>query len=157
MKRPLGALSRGLTLIELVVATGVLSIVITSMFSTLAGFQRTETITRERQAAAQAAFRQLDLVGASRFSGLSNWNGAAFDVPYNDMLLPVASVPINTGVNANRVGRIVVVEVDLDGDGSAEDYDGDGDADLLEIRVTCAWRSVDGSDASFEAVTRRSR
>ena len=149
--------SRGLTLIEVVVATGVLSIVITSMFGTLGGFQRTETMTRERQAASQAAFRQLDLVGASAFSSLGGWNGAAFDVPYNDTLLPAAFVPINTGLDADRVGRVVVVDVDLDGDGNAEDYDGDAIADLVEIRVTCAWRSVDGSDASFEAVTRRSR
>jgi prepilin-type N-terminal cleavage/methylation domain-containing protein len=155
VKRPLG--TRGLTLIEVVVATGVLSIVLTSMFGTLGGFQRAETMTRERQAAAQAAFRQLDLVGASSFSSLSGWNGAAFDVRYNDTLLPAASVPINTGGDADRCGRVVVVDVDLDGDGAAEDYDGDSTADLVEIRVQCAWRSVDGSDASFEAVTRRSR
>jgi hypothetical protein len=157
MKRLPRATSRGLTLVEVVVATGVLSVVITSMFSVLGSFQRTEVMTRERQAASQAAFRHLDLVGASSFGSLSSWNGAAFDVPYNETLLPGPSVPINTGADADRVGRVVIVDVDLDGDGSAEDYDGDSVSDLVEIRVTCAWRSVDGQDASFEAVTRRSR
>ena len=148
-----------MTLVELVTALAVLAVLLTGLFATHAAAHRTEVATRENQAASSAVYQRLDVVASHRsFSDtLTTWDGAAFHVPYQDLRLLPATAPLNAGVDAEKAGRIQVVEVDVDGDGDPEDYDGDGSADLIEIRVVAAWRSADGSDRSVEAMVRRSR
>ena len=158
-RRRLGSRA-GMTLIEVVTALAVLAVLLTGLFATLAAAQRTEVATREYQAASAAVYQRLEVVASHRsFSDtLTTWNGAAFHVPYHDDLpLPPAATPLNAGADAEKAGRIEIVEVDVDGDGAPDDFDGDGSADLIEIRVVAAWRSVDGSDRRVEALVRRSR
>ena len=151
---------RALSLVEVTFSLGLLMTLLAGLFSTLGAAQQAEALTHERRAADLAASQILDsAAGSADFGDLrATWEGYAFHVPLQGGAnLPPASVPINSGAEAARAGRVQVVEVDRDGDSIPDDYDGDGSADALEIRVSVVWRSRGGSTQRLELVTRRTR
>jgi len=149
--------ARSLSLIEVVSATAVLTVFLLGMFSALATNQVAEVESRERQAASEAAFRQLDLVTevpeideVSRNASDQDTTAVAayeFDVPYGvGTFLPSA----NAG---EKAGRIFVIERgSYDDDDGDEDVDDDDSQDLLEIRAEVRWTTARGVN-ELEIVT----
>lgn len=173
--RPVAGGARGgLTLIEVVFAVGLLAIFLLGMFSTLATAMKSDALTREHQAASDAAMRQLDLVVSipnfptiQRSVGTTPVPAYAFEATYGPpragtppkgtLTLPAlatADVPLNAddagtaGADESTwAGRVVVVT----------DPDGDGSTDLVEVRVTVAWRAADNRPARVDVVSRRAQ
>lgn len=162
--RTAGRLRAGLTLIEVVFAIGILAIFLLGLFSTLAMAMKSDALTREHQAASNAALRQLDaIVSIPSFGAIQRSTGAApvpayaFHATYGDgaqfALRAVATpdVPLNTddaGTAADEstmAGRVVVVT----------DPAADGSAGLIEVRVTVAWLAADNRPARVDVVSRR--
>lgn len=148
----------GLTIVEIVLALGVLSIFLTGVFAAMLHAQRADVLTRERAAASEACFRELDRV-------LSNPSYATvvnivdtFDVRY-DTGRSAAGEPVSASLgpadpypadlqprpSATHAGTVVTVQ----------DPDGDGSNDVLEVRASVAWRAADGSNQRVDAVARR--
>jgi type II secretory pathway pseudopilin PulG len=133
-----------MTLIEVVIALGLLVVMLLGVAATLRSSQVSVALTTEHQAASREAFSQLDLVLATPFSSvLTLWDDATFDVtsPSTGAALPPA---VSLGA-VREVGRIDV----------SVDPDSDGSSDLLEVRVTINWRDMLGNDRSLEAIGRK--
>lgn len=140
----------GLTLVEVTVAMALLTTIVAGVAATLSSAQLASSSTRERQAVSAAAFRHLDLVVATDPEQIvAVWDGTAFDVPagVGGAFLAPATAPVNSGPDAGRPGRIAVVA----------DPEGDGSGDLLEVRVTVAWRSLLGGDRTLAFASRVTR
>lgn len=170
---------RSMTLIEVAIATSVLSVLMLGLLSSLNVAQRSSFYVQERQAALEAAQRQLDLVTSAgdidailRVPGvgsgaIKNVTEYAFQVPLRGSTLAPATatwLPLNADDPATSVderefaGHVRVIE-DVDGDGvltSDEDFDDDGAVDLIEVQVIVAWRSkaLDGADSQVELISR---
>lgn len=153
----------GLTLIEVVIAAGVLSLIILGMFSAMNAAQRADVLTRERAAASEACHAMLD----SMLTGPVPIAGEAVEVTFPVMyetgngsvaLRPATPYPSDpwtfigepqptmtmAGVAVARVG------VNIGTTNEAND-------DLMEVRVMVAWRAADETDQRVEAVSRRTR
>jgi type II secretory pathway pseudopilin PulG len=157
-----------LTLLEVVVAIGVLSIVLLGVFSAMSSAQRSDTLTRERAAASEEAFKMLDSLLAGEVPDLAGPNVAVpFDVPFNSSrLVPADPYPTDpwtwvgeTPPSSVTMAGIAVARVGvdmLDDDGTDPEND-----DLMEVRVTVAWRSaawqVGQADQRIDIVGRRLR
>lgn len=172
-------LRRDFSLVEVVIATGMLAVFLLGLTSALQLGQQSATLAREQQAALEAANRQLDLITSAgdvdqilRVAGTGGGGAKdvgeyAFAVPYGEGALSPASaayLPLNpdaagtAGDESQLPGHVRVIE-DVDGDGvigGDEDLDGDGSVDYLEVRVVVAWRSaaLGGADQSLELVSR---
>lgn len=159
MTPPPGAQGRdGLTIVEIVLALGVLSIFLTGIFAAMLHAQRADVLTRERAAASEACFRELDRVmGNPSFALIADVTDS-FEVRYDTgrsaageplsvPLEPADPYPAELASRPNPAHAGTVVTV--------QDPDGDGSADVLEVRVTVAWRAVDGSNQRIDAVARR--
>lgn len=158
---------RGLTLLEVVLAVVVLSVVLLGVFTALRTAQRTDALTRERQAASEEAFKMLDTM----LSGLLPESGAPvvipFDVPYQSGVLRPAN-PYPTGIwteagavapSTVTMAGVAVARVNVplvEGDTGAASND-----QLIEVRVQVAWRPMDWqpgeNDQRIELVSRRMR
>ena len=152
-----------MTLIEVVMAAGLLMVLLSGLFASLATARRVEVLTRERQAASEAASRVLDrLTADTQFGDLVRGTEVpvyAFDVPYGPTSLPAAQAaywprnlddPDTAADESAFAGHVSVTDLAIDGD-----YDGDGVADAVDVRVTVAWRSVDGSNQRVDLIVRR--
>jgi type II secretory pathway pseudopilin PulG len=147
-----------LTLVEILFALAVLSILLLGVFATLATAQKASIMARERAAASESCFRQLDLVLANpTFDAVADTSGV-FEVEYDTgrggVHLAAAADPYPTELESvrppashDKPGTVVTVR----------DPDGDGSAGVLEVRVTVAWRSVDNTNQRLDAVARRLR
>lgn len=153
----------GLTLIECVVAVGVLATMLAGLFAAMAHAMRADVLAREYAAASRAAFAQLDLLMTQSFSGVVASSERGFHVPFStgssgsntEVNLPPASAgqlsphpdvaATTTQDESQMAGRFTVVQ----------DPDGNGSDELAEIRVTIRWRGADGRDQQVEAVGRR--
>lgn len=171
MKRPQQRSSRsGLTLIEIVMATAVLSIVLLGMFGAMDSSQRADVLTRERAAAAEACHSMLDSVLTGPMPGSGNALELAFAVNYdtgngNVPLKPATTYPSDpwtfkgSGSGAPMLAGVAVAGVAIVkggvnvGDGTPNE----DNTNLIEARVLVAWRSADGSDQRVEATSRRVR
>lgn len=151
--RPQG---QGLTLIEVVIATGILSIFVLGMFSALTSAQRADVLTREHAAASEACFSMLDAV----LGGAVPDSSGAVEVPFAvDVkttagarpLVPASPYPDDPWT---FLGRTAPTTVSQPGIAVARIVEGE---DLMEVRVTVAWRAADNTNQRLEVVSRRLR
>lgn len=141
-----GARRRGFTLLEVVLALGVLSVLLIGLFSCLASSMRVDGLTREHQAASEAAAGQLDVYLTDPALTFQDAE-AYFDVPSKvggAVLAPPAPLP--PGWTQARAGR---VELRLNPDGLG--------SDLLRVSVSVAWRAADGTAQRVDLVSLRTR
>lgn len=154
----------GLTLVEIVMACAVLSIVLLGMFGAMNSSQRADVLTRERAAAAEACHAMLDSMLTGAVPGAGSVLEVQFPVSYDT---GNGSVPLDPAVNypsdpwtfsgtaqpTMTVAGIAMAKTGVNiGDTVNEAND-----DLCEVRVLVAWRSADGTDQRIEAVSRRVR
>ncbi len=159
----------GLTLVETIVATSLLAVLLLGTYSTLGVSQKTAVLTRERNAATEVAFRQLDDMMSLNFDEVAALGHREFTAEYDtgqaDGAGVAMSVPLRvarpypftrpTGANAAFPGQVTITQ-DPPIDGTNPGL-GTCGPDVLELRVTVAWRCADGSNARVDAVTRRVR
>lgn len=154
----------GLTLVEIVVAIAVLSVLVLGMFQTLNSAQRYDMLAREHQAASEAAFRELDfLMAYPTFDSIADIT-SAFHVAYkssggevNMSPAPSSYFPLNTD-NASTTsideslmaGHITTVRNPSIGSTALGD-------DIIQVNITVAWRGADGGSQRVDLVTMRAR
>lgn len=151
---------RGLTLIEVVFASAILSVLLLGLFSSMAHAMRMDALSREREAATRAAMQELD----DRVMAVST--DTAFDALVTPTPLDVSfHVALDTGngqvnltpaqtspANASpstQVGRLTVTEL------TEGTYD--GVVHLIQARAVVRWRGSDGRDAEVILVSRKVR
>ncbi len=151
-----------LTLIEVVIAVAILSVILLGMFSAIASAQQADRLTREHAAVSEAAFNVMDemLTGGVPEDG-DPARVLQFPVTINTGrgqvdLLPARSFPTDLWTLAGATAPAPVTEpgvavayIKVDGDAA--------NTDLMEVRVLVAWQSADGSDQRVELVSRRVR
>lgn len=147
-----------MTLMEVMVAVGVFAGLALAVFSALHFAARAEVLAREHLAASETASTELDLLLArpdfEAIAGLSRTFAVA--QPAGGGTLPAASDAFFP--RATDDASTPEDESDMAGHlSTTRDPDADGSAGLLEVRVTVAWRSADGSDQRLDLVTRRAR
>lgn len=155
----------GLTLVEIIMAVGVLSIFLVGMFATMASAQRADVLTRERAAASEAAYTMLDTIMTSDFDAVSD-RTLAFNVEFDTgraggqpFLTPAQSFPTDiwTAMGQTAPTSFATAGVAVTRAG-VEDFASDTEnPDLMEIRVMVAWRAADGSDQRIDVTSRRTR
>lgn len=149
MKRP----RAGFTIIEVAVALALLAAVLVGVFSVLSVSLRADTAAREHRAASDAAFTQLELRLADDFDAVVRAPAQGFPVR------------VQAGHGETHLTPAPTTFFDPEEDDPAcaghvrvvSDPDGSGSSNLLEVRVTVAWRSHDGTDRRVDVVSRRAR
>ncbi len=146
------------SLLEVMVAVGVFAGLALAVFSALHYAGRAEVLAREHLAASEAAGRELDLLmarpdfdaiaGVARAFAVPQPSGVGTLPPASAGYFPRATDDASTPEDEAEMAGHLSTTLDPDGDGSAR---------LLEVRVTVAWRSADGSDQRVDLVTRRAR
>lgn len=156
MIRPRAARGAGLTLIEVAFALGLVVVILGAVFASLASSMQVGVLTREHQAASEAASRQLDsfltdpnlaFADASTYFDVEGKTGTPGAAP---LFRPQSPLP--PGWTEARAGR-VQVDVDPTGFGGA----GGLGPDCVAITVSVAWRASDGRDARVDLVALRAR
>lgn len=149
----------GLSLVEVIVAVGVLSTLLLGVFSAMSHAVKTDTTAREMDAVSRAIFSEIELLiarpdfdlvtGPSGFavqypSGRTDASGA----PIIATLRPADAnrhpdIASTTGINESLLpGRVEVVSIN---------------ANLKEIRVVVRWRAANDQDQTMSSVARRVR
>jgi type II secretory pathway pseudopilin PulG len=157
----------GLTLLEVVFAVGVLSIILLGVFSAMNTAQRADALTRERRSASEVAFAMMDTLLSGEappvVSGVVTPEWTPFAVPHNGSTLkpadPYPMEPFGGVAGAPEpptVGGIPVAGLALT---SVPDV---ANMNLIEVRVVVAWRPSDWTrvgdpDQRIELVSRRIR
>jgi type II secretory pathway pseudopilin PulG len=153
----------GLTLLEVVAATAVLSVVLLGMFSGMAHGMRMDALSRERQAAVSGALQQIEervmVVGTDTsfdaiidldegFDVTVSRSDAAGDLGTYALREPASNPEDTIEPHGNgQVGRLQVTG-DLDGSGTVKEdagYYGDK-VNLVLATATVRWRGIDGRD-----------
>jgi hypothetical protein len=142
----------GLTIVEVAIALGVLSVLVSGLFSSLMTTLRTDVAVEERRAASATASRELDRVLAD--PGLAFVSAVSyFDVQRETGRVAAAgqnllasAAPLPAGWTQARAGRIEVVR----------DPGGLG-PDLLRITVSVRWRAADLTTQQLDLVAMRTR
>jgi Tfp pilus assembly protein PilV len=161
---------RGLTLVEVVFASGVLSIIMLGVFSALSSAQRADMITRERQAVSEKAAEMLDAMLAYDAPPAGTGVAVAFDVTLDLAgTIKLKPAPDDATVAATwawsldpsapstpTMGGVAAVRAGVDTRPGSNDAA--GNTDLLEARVVFAWHPADGQGVQrVELVSRRIR
>lgn len=173
MDRAVGGRRGGLTLLEVVFACVVLSVVLLGVFSAMGSAQRADVLTRERQAASEKASEMLDTLLSGEVPAAGAFQAIAFDVPFNTgraglapNLTPAEPFPMDAWTWAGAPAPssvtqagIAVARVGVD---PTNDAGTDANnANLMEVRVVVAWRSAawrpGQPDQQLELVGRRIR
>lgn len=152
----------GLTLVEVVMSVGVLSVILLGMFSAMASAQRTDALTRERAAASEAAFNMLDAV----LSGPVPAAGEFVELPFNvevdtgkagtlPVLRPANPFPTSPWTFIGQPAPSPVMQAGIAV--ARVGVDDGNDVDLMEVRVLVAWRAADDTNQRIELVSRRLR
>lgn len=142
------------SLVEVTVALGVLSILFAGLIGAILTSASHATAVREHQAASQAALARLDQEMTAEYSaftgsfpvfvttGRTNAAGTALRAQLTPA--PSAFFPQDAAnpTNAGHVTRTL-------------NPDGNTGTDLMEVRVTVAWRSAAGGNARVDVVSRR--
>jgi type II secretory pathway pseudopilin PulG len=134
----------GLTLLEIVIAMGLLAVVLLGVFSQMASSMRLDAVARERDAVTRAAFQELE----DRVMAISD---GADNGPYDQL---IAASPISFDVSIQRDGttyllepattspnpngRVGLLTITVDPAGT---YDG-GKAHLIRAEAKVRWRSA---------------
>lgn len=139
----------GLTLVEVTVSAGVLSVLLSGVFACLATTRKVDALTREHQAASEVAAQQLDAALTDPTLPFET-RVTHFDVPVRTgssavaYLSPRASLP--AGWTERRAGRVETV---LDPAGRGDD--------ILRITVSVAWTAADRTPRRLDLVSMRVR
>lgn len=152
------ASSAGLTVVEVTVALAVLTMLLVGVFGAMSVAMRADIAAREHRAASDAAFAQLERrLAEPDFEAVATEGADGFHVTLDvagqgsrPKLAPAARTFFDPGPDeATMAGHVRVVR-----NPDRETPPSDG---LIEIRVTVAWRSHDGSDRRVDVASRRSR
>lgn len=144
-----------MTILEVAVALALLAGGLVGIFSGLSVAMRADAAARERRAASDAAFTELELRLADDFDAVAEAPAVAFHVPLQaghaeTNLRPASGAFFDPGEDdPGCAGHVRVV---TNPDGHKEPSN-----NLLEVRITVAWRSHDGTDQRVDVVSRRSR
>lgn len=155
MSRAGAARAAGLTLLEVAFALGLVVVILGAVFGSLASTLNVGVLTREHQAASEAASRQLDSFLTDpnlAFADATTW----FDVEGKTGTPGAAPLfkpqsPLPPGWTEPRAGR---VQVDVDPTGFGP---GGLGPDCVAITVSVAWRASDGRNARVDLVALRAR
>lgn len=155
-KRATASSRSGLTLVEIAVAVGVLALLLAGLFAAMASSLKADVLTRERQAAAEAASRQLDSYLTDPALSFSADSEAYFDVPFKTgdgevNLTP--SSPLPTGWTQSRAGR---VHVDVNPTDPVDGASSMGD-DIVMITASVSWMGADYRAQRLDMVSMRVR
>lgn len=165
MLRPLHRSARsGMTLIEVTIAMGVLTVAVFLFTGVVASSSRIGSEKRQQSVAAHAARSALERLRGADFPSLwTNYNDSATDDPQGPGTAPGAHFAV-PGLDPRPddpdgfVGRILLPERDgalredasdvelglprdLDGDTLVDDLDHRGDYRILPVKVEIAWQS----------------
>ncbi|MBX3470683.1 MAG: prepilin-type N-terminal cleavage/methylation domain-containing protein [Planctomycetes bacterium] len=164
--RPRGR--EGLTLVEVVIAVGILSLILLGTFGAMATAQRTDLLTRERMAAAEACYNALDTILTGEVPAAGASVSFQFPVAFKSgrdtltPLRPAFAYPTDLWTWASvappapiTLAGVAVAKVGVNA--TNPDANDAGNVDLMEARVMVAWRAADGTDQRFEARARRVR
>lgn len=142
------------SLVEVTVALGVLAMIFAGLIGSILTAERHSVAVREHQAASHAALARLDQEMATDFTAftgsfpvfITTGRLDASGTPMRARLMPApnAFFPGDAAnpTNAGHVTRTLNPE-------------GNTGPDLMEIRVTVAWRCADGTSARVDVVGRR--
>lgn len=158
--RDVGSGRDGLTLIEVVVAAGVLSVILLGTFSAVSAAQRSDVLTRERAAASEACFAMLDAVLTGPVPAAGEALAITFPASYDTGRGSVDLRPADPFPSEpwTFIGESPPATVTQAGIAVARvGVDGAANEDLMEVRVLVAWRAADGTNQRVEAVSRRLR
>lgn len=148
-----------LTLVEVAVSLGVFSILVLGLMAAMSAGLGHAHVTREHQAASEAAQTELDLAMAQPYDAISNIQ-KPFPVRYALGTVDVNGIPITALV---KPARSTFYPVDASAPTfaghvtSVRDPDANGSVDLLELRVVVAFRGADDTDYRVDLVARRTR
>jgi type II secretory pathway pseudopilin PulG len=162
--------TRGLTLLEVVFASAILSFVLLAVFSAMSMVQRSDALTRERQAASEEAFKMLDTMLALDPETTGAGMALPFDVPVHGggstvaNLKPADPYPTDpwdwAGAAAPSPVTMAGIAVAKSGVSLEDGETANADAvNLIEVRVTVCWRPADwkvgDKDQRIDLVSRR--
>jgi prepilin-type N-terminal cleavage/methylation domain-containing protein len=156
---------RGLSLVEVVVAVGVLSIILLGLMASFASAQRADLLTREHQAASEAAFKQMDTLlmnpnfdavpTKGHFHVQFKSTGGAVNLKPAETPPAGYEVPVDGSGDATlETGHYTALQMTATNGFSGDQLLG---ADCMQLSVTVAWRGADGSDQRVDLVTMRVR
>ena len=158
---------RGLTIIEIAVALGVLALLFTGIFSALATANLAAITARETQAASEEALKRLDQLCAANFDAILGAPPKYFDVEYKTGQLDVNLLPKTTKLIAGpeasfgyQIARGVTGPPAGDSVAAPKACCVQAtqiSANLMEVRSLVCWKSVDGSVRRVELVSRVTR
>lgn len=150
----------GLTIIEVAVALALLAGVLVGVFAGISVALRADAAAREHRAASDAAFTQLELRLADDFDAVVGAPATGFHVRLEAghrevVLTPASRTFFDPGEDdPTMAGHVRVV---TDPDAAHRGDEASPSNNLLEVRVTVAWRSHDGTDQRVDVVSRRAR
>lgn len=155
-----GGSERGVGLIELIIAMGVLVVALLALMSSITAGDILRETTREQSLAYNAARRKIEEIrnfapfqGAFLMHSQGNGPGPTFTVPglnavpgnpVGRISFPVsggALCEVGSGTFLRTAGN---ADIDLNGDGDAVDASVIADYKLLPVRVEILWKSVKG-------------
>ena len=154
------AVDGGLTLVEVVIASAILSVLLLGLFSSMAHAMRMDALSREREAATRAALQEIDdrvmaVSTAADFDALVTPTplDVAFHVAIDTgngqvNLSPAQSNPANASPST-QVGRLTVTTL---AEGTYDSV-----VHLIQARAIVRWRGVDGRDSEVILVSRKVR
>ncbi len=159
--------ARGMTIVEIVIAMGVLVVALLAIMSAMLSSDRLRQVSREQVLAYNAARDVVETMRNSTFNQIfTNFtpggvNGGTFDVPLTVSVPPLSGVTLNQVTSGTSVGTVTFpmtgtnldetvtdaalgMPRDLNGDGDATDTSVAGTYVLLPVRVTVRWQSQTG-------------
>lgn len=128
----------GMSLLEIVVAMGILVIVLLALVSATLSSQQVDALAQERHYVAQAAATRLDDVLSEAWDDLPTRNGETFDIGGENEVGQFSSI-VPTATTRTQAGLVTVSSAPT--------------ADMLIVEVSVAWHSVVGNDIEYSVST----
>lgn len=159
---------RGLTLVEVAIASAVLAVLLLGLFTSMAHAMRMDALAREREAATRHALQELDdhvnsvttSAGTGGFDDLADGFTRSFHVPFESGSGAVTNLPpARTSPNPSGMAGYLEVTSDLDDDGDVTDERGyySSASNLVQARASVRWRGVDGLDQEVVLISWKAR
>ncbi len=147
---------KGFTLVEIVVALGILVVAIIGLVSVIAHTTRHNAVNRENQTAMRAAEKKIEEMVNSSFATVfttfSATGAATFDVP--PLLAPTSGTKVGTIRFPGAGGALLelgsgafmgmAADLDLDGNGAVTSGDVSTTYQILPLEIEMTWKGIHG-------------